>query len=763
MQVRGQILSTLVHKIQKHNIPITNKKKNKMPTIPNLLLSLVLLTVIDSSRSSAYIPWYHHTNTSMVTISPSHNADIHSFEDILDYATKMKEGSFTVLALDAIYDSGVSPPSSQAESSYEDSRLWYGLALSDITQPNQYLSTDDNVQKLADLLHSQDMKLMSWINPSYMWTGASYFKQAEQDLITANSNLNAIDPESPARAFLWIDPQTDARCQVCNASTTSTTANHSCSRVKPSDANPTDKYTAQNEAEQWIYNPAVHLCYWSFFSDQPTGDWNSSVWQNYIVDGVKRYIDLGLDGIVLDAPNCYLTSTNSGDVEVGATSTVKSFIVDPLKAYASMGLSKRAYNNNEFPIFGEVYDDIDFTVEANLDGSYTSVEGEVDVQADFIFDGVLNADPSLIETGFAEADSMLARCYYTDFQHCPVSLNRMRLFPVINEASIYDDEYNYSKLNRMIFYLTALGGYQPVIEYVMEDPTEVSVDYDNDFWRDEPLYGISFSSSSVDSIPSMMLASMALTNRMSLRIPLLVNDNDDNTLFAMMKYDAFSTGNAAIVTAHLSPSSDVSITEIIFDKTQFSVLNEMTYNDMTFGVDTSVGFNLTEDQIMLNNFGVDTSAFNLTELLQIELNNLPIVVQQLKENSLPVWNEVSADNNDSGDSNSRGLDCWPSSLDATGITDDNDRQLFDSRDGNARMLLGTCFLECLSESRYACDSVSIQWLEAGYVECWGLPKNTLDPTMSCTNDSAWSTFRSSNEKQNESVGNSRGLLRGAGN
>lgn len=169
---------------------------------------------------------------------------------------------------------------------------------------------------------------------------------------------------------------------------------------------------------------------------------------------------------------------------------------------------------------------------------------------------------------------------------------------------------------------------------------------------------------------------------------------------------------------------------------------------------------------MLNNFGVDTSAAGLDlTMLQNELRNLPIEVSQLEENSLPVWNVVvSAENNgNNGDFNSRGLDCWPSSLDATGITNDNARQLLDSRNNNARMLLGTCFLECLSESRYACDSVSIQWMEAGYVECWGLPKNTLDPTTSCTNDPAWSTFRSSNANQNESVGNSRGLLRGAGN
>merc|ERR1712136_534106 len=57
------------------------------------------------------------------------------------------------------------------------------------------------------------MKVMTWLNPSYFWTGSASFKAAEADV--AQYGLDNLPDTSPANWFRWSAPS--ARVQPTDA------------------------------------------------------------------------------------------------------------------------------------------------------------------------------------------------------------------------------------------------------------------------------------------------------------------------------------------------------------------------------------------------------------------------------------------------------------------------------------------------------------------------------------------------------------------
>ena len=58
------------------------------------------------------------------------------------------------------------------DKAYDEQLLWGGLALSDHMKVNPMIGSDKDFKELAKYVHDKDMKLMSWLNPSYFYTAS---------------------------------------------------------------------------------------------------------------------------------------------------------------------------------------------------------------------------------------------------------------------------------------------------------------------------------------------------------------------------------------------------------------------------------------------------------------------------------------------------------------------------------------------------------------------------------------------------------------
>lgn len=106
------------------------------------------------------------------------------------------QAGITALQLNTVYDSGECYPSKN---------LWCGLALSDPLALSPVIGTMDNWNTFRQAAWDCDMRIMSWLNPSYWWTGSGYYQQAVNDLIDAQGDISAADDDSPAHWFFSAD------------------------------------------------------------------------------------------------------------------------------------------------------------------------------------------------------------------------------------------------------------------------------------------------------------------------------------------------------------------------------------------------------------------------------------------------------------------------------------------------------------------------------------------------------------------------------
>ncbi len=148
------------------------------------------------------------------------------------------------------------------------------------------------------------MAVISWFNPSYIWTGSPLFQQAEAD-VAQYGPIRANQPAtSPARYFEW---------QLGAGTVTK----------------PCDTCATSYLSRRWVTDPNASyqgqtVSYYGVWSDQPSGDYASSEWQSYITGALKHWMDTRIDGFIFDAPRLYL-NCNASCVKNVLVATVHSY------------------------------------------------------------------------------------------------------------------------------------------------------------------------------------------------------------------------------------------------------------------------------------------------------------------------------------------------------------------------------------------------------------------------------------------------------
>ena len=176
----------------------------------------------------------------------------------------------------AAYDSGCD---------YDPFNLWCGLGMSDPVAVNHRIGSEADWTSVVDKAHSLNMKVMTWLNPSYFWTGSASFKASEADV--AQYGL-----DSPANWFRWSAPSA-----------------HASNPLMPADD---DVHICGSLG--CIFSSTANANYLSYWGGQPSADYTSPSWRAKIKEILEHWIDLGVDAFMLDYPDGYIGagSDNSG-------------------------------------------------------------------------------------------------------------------------------------------------------------------------------------------------------------------------------------------------------------------------------------------------------------------------------------------------------------------------------------------------------------------------------------------------------------------
>jgi glycosidase len=222
----------------------------------------------------------------MQTISPSCYSM--TLSDLYNYLDTLKENGVYTLTLNAVYDHGSGY--NEKEPSGEHS-LWCGLAISDPLNVNSVFGSEAEFDKFVKTAHDKGMKVMSWFNPSYWWTGSPHIKKAEQDLKRHGNpdNVKSSDPDSPA---LWFDWKSD-----------------NPGKSKPPDNAPGSKgrsVAGDSRPGGWVWDDDAGFAYWSKWAFQPTTNFGSDAWQRKYEEIAKYWIqERKVDGFTYDDPHGY--------------------------------------------------------------------------------------------------------------------------------------------------------------------------------------------------------------------------------------------------------------------------------------------------------------------------------------------------------------------------------------------------------------------------------------------------------------------------
>lgn len=248
--------------------------------------------------------------------------------------------------------------------------LYGGFGPKDYYHVEPLIGTDDDWVKFVEAAHALDMKVVSWFNPSYFWTGATAFKIAEIHVAAYGINGSYLPLDSPARWFRWSE-----NCSLDEQVT------------KPKDENADSYY---NHEGRWVYDPdAGGACYWSVFSDQPSGDLSIPEWQDEVKRIFKHWVGTGIDGFMLDAPYDYI-GVGPPKADLNAT-LIREIIIDTV----------HSLRDGEVAVFGEEYSFREPDLARSLDGS---------IVGNWVVDGGLRSldVAALIRAGSSEdLESML--------------------------------------------------------------------------------------------------------------------------------------------------------------------------------------------------------------------------------------------------------------------------------------------------------------------------------------------------------------------
>jgi glycosidase len=285
-------------------------KQARITTILARLSILALLTLVSlcsvaydtgtahaqnqrTAKSKLPTPWWHHLTNERALDAVRYGFTLQDVQNNLD---SYQAQGYQVINLDWPISAG--PVS-----------LFGGFSASDYYHTDPRLAApgtnaDTDWSNFVTAVHKHGMAVISWFNPSYIWTGSPLFKQAEADVQTYGPVRANQPATSPARYFEWQlgAGSVNKPCDTC--------ASSYLSRRWVTDANAS--YQGQT------------VSYYGVWSDQPSGDYASSEWQSYITGALKHWMDTGIDGFIFDASPLYL-NCNASCVKNVLVATVHSY------------------------------------------------------------------------------------------------------------------------------------------------------------------------------------------------------------------------------------------------------------------------------------------------------------------------------------------------------------------------------------------------------------------------------------------------------
>jgi hypothetical protein len=422
-----------------------------------------------------------------------------------------------------------------------------GLTLGDMATPADIFGGDfSKFQDFVQYAHGKCMKVISWWNPSYVRQDTGYYENSDYfnwiDEAQEPGEDHCSQQNVPPPGFNNDCEQIDLGGYTC----CDVFEGQGCVSPYDDDGKPNldiisciSKITKTSWCK-WIYEPSKGQCYQSVWANLPSASFRPETgWKDVVLDAMSNFMNAGLDGFILDAPDRYVDIDEDGDL-------LWNILVSEMRAKWPNAL-----------ILGEVY------YQANpvwlprwqgIDGGITVWdEGDLGVSNNPLFDAIHTSDVSKVDCwdngakcndwrrNFLGQDAAINMCYLSTSRDGSCPRAWLRFAP-----SIDDQWYAGNALARAI---SAAGGYITVIENVV----------DVEFWGGSNWPGDD-DETSVDFIKFLTwTGNIGAYKPMSLRSPGFSNgESDENApVYSMIRYDAFDTGLVAIVVGNLGSNDGV--------------------------------------------------------------------------------------------------------------------------------------------------------------------------------------------------------------
>lgn len=220
------------------------------------------------------------------TVSLSCAPELTTFDDLMQFADELCTQKVKILTVNSIYMPAFETLRAQdclrgSTGSTGPGQPWCGLLAGDYFSINPIfcdqktrgckhrIEDEDSklraLGELRDKLASCDMFLMSWINPSYIWTGSYMYERGlKEDWFVYGGNSTITPP---------------------------------CVAPGACEAEPDDSSMG------WVYSPELDDTYLSVWASYPSASFYSPDFVNFL-HGILDYnvYTLGIDGLQLDAP-----------------------------------------------------------------------------------------------------------------------------------------------------------------------------------------------------------------------------------------------------------------------------------------------------------------------------------------------------------------------------------------------------------------------------------------------------------------------------
>lgn len=218
--------------------------------------------------------WWQYA-PAMKTVSPS-CSEMKGLTALRDDIIEGAENGVNVLAINAVYDSG-------SGVDYPAGTAYCGLAGKDHFKVNPMIGSESMLRQLVQFAHNLDVRVISWFNPSYIYTGSELFIEAEKDMGDVGGQYHLLSADSKARWFKWWD--------------------------YPPCGNTAEKpdQPEQTGEKSWIWSETAQSHYLSIWANQPSLDFTVPEAVEYIQQALAYWVDdVGIDGFLFDNPDQYI-------------------------------------------------------------------------------------------------------------------------------------------------------------------------------------------------------------------------------------------------------------------------------------------------------------------------------------------------------------------------------------------------------------------------------------------------------------------------